>query len=29
MDLGDILVIKFIPLPVDHILTVGNVVPTW
>lgn len=28
MDLGDILVIEFIPLPIDHVLTVGNVVPT-
>lgn len=29
MDLSDILVIEFIPLPIDHILTIGNVVPTW
>lgn len=28
MDLGDVLVIKFVPLPIDHILAVGNVVPT-
>jgi hypothetical protein len=28
MDLGDVLVIEFVPLPIDHVLTVGNVVPT-
>lgn len=28
MDLSDVLVIEFIPLPIDHVLTVGNIVPT-
>lgn len=29
MDLGNVLIIEFIPLPIDHILTIGNVVPAW
>lgn len=28
MDLSDILVIKLVPLPIDHVLTVGYVMPT-